>query len=65
MEYTCLIVNESGLIVNRIVYDDELTPPDWHPGEGLTMLDKSIDGAIGGSYINGVYTPPPEPKEDD
>ena len=56
------VTNTDGLIVNRIVVD-ETTPDDWHPGPGLTLRPPDVDGAIGGTYINGLYTPPPEPAE--
>ena len=56
------VTNVDGLIVNRIVVD-ETTPADWHPGPGLTLQPASVDGAIGGTIIDGVYTPPPEPDE--
>ena len=57
-----VITNSDGLVVNRIVVDDT-TPTDWHPGPGLTLQPAGVDGAIGGTYINGVYTAPPEPEE--
>ena len=59
---TRIITNADGLIVNRIVID-ETTLHDWHPGFGLTLQSAGVDGAIGGTYVNGVYTPPPEPDE--
>ena len=56
-ECNCIVVNADGLIVNRIVCSEE-TPDDWHPGTGLTMFVDKVGWAIGGSYIDGVYTPP-------
>ena len=60
---THLIVDSDGLIVNRILLDTATT--SWEPGPGLTMLPATIHGAIGGAYLNGVYTPPPEPPAED
>lgn len=62
METNHIVTDNSGLIVNRIV-KDENTPSDWSPGTGLTVWPETIEGAIGGSYIDGVYTPPAEPEE--
>ena len=59
-----LVTNGAGRIVNRIVCD-ETTPADWHPGPGLTLHPPEVQGSIGGSIINGVYTPPPEPEDGD
>lgn len=61
MEIIRLVTDNEGLIVNRIVLD-ESTPGDWHPGAGLTLLPHTVQGAIGGTYVGGVYTPPPEPE---
>ena len=78
---TCIVLDQSGRIVNRIVIDEN-TPADFSPGPGLTMSDTIeapidvpmidpdtreptgetqtvvVPMAIGGTYINGVYTPP-------
>ena len=64
METIHLVTDAEGLIVNRIVLDEN-TPRNWTPGPGLTLLPHSVQGAIGGTYIDGVYTPPPEPEESD
>ena len=61
MERAQLVINDDGLVVNRIV-TDETTPNDFNPGPGLTMLPHTVEGVIGGTYKNGVYTPP-EPEE--
>ena len=65
----CIVLNSDGLIVNRIVVDEN-TPADFSPAPGLVCNDTTeaeieIDGErvtvpmdIGGRYINGVYTPP-------
>ena len=79
----CIVLNADGLIVNRIVIDEN-TPTDFSPGPGLAMSDTTeapievpvldpetaeptgetqtviVPMAIGGAYINGVYTPPQE-----
>ena len=62
-ECNCIVVEIDGLIVNRIVCSEE-TPNDWAPGEGLAMHVDNVGWAIGGTYKDGVYTPPPEPKEE-
>ena len=78
---TCIVLNDAGRIVNRIVVDEN-TPADFSPGPGLTMSDTIeapievpvldpetglptgetqtviVPMTIGGTYINGVYTPP-------
>ena len=80
---TRIVLNAAGLIVNRIVIDDN-TPADFSPGPGLAMSDVNtapidvpvidpetgeptgkpqtviVPMAIGGTYINGEYTPPGE-----
>lgn len=61
-ESICIVVNPAGLIINRIVCGPE-TPENWAPGLDLTMHKETTPMAIGGTYINGVYTPPPEPEE--
>ena len=80
---TCIALNSDGLIVNRIVVDEN-TPADFSPGPDL-ILSNTIEApvevpvtdpdtgeptgetqtvvvpmAIGGTYINGAYTPPNE-----
>lgn len=58
-----LVIDTEGNVVNIVVTGPE-TPDDWSPGPGLTLLPHSQQGAIGGTYINGVYTAPPEPEEE-
>lgn len=56
-----IIVDESGNIVNRIVWDGE---PSWEPQAGQSVIeDQNNEYDIGGTYIEGVYTPPPAPEE--
>jgi hypothetical protein len=54
---TIAIVDENGAIVNRVEVDAD---SEWSPPEGCTTVDGSTFN-IGGTYINGVYTPPPQP----
>ena len=58
-----LVTNDAGLVVN-VVAVDAATPADWHPGPGLTLLPEEVTGAIGGTYIDGRYTPPPDPDRE-
>jgi hypothetical protein len=52
------VVDSSGLIVNRVELDD---PESWSPPEGCTIvLETDVPLAIGGTYIDGVYTSPPD-----
>ena len=55
-----ILVDKSGTIKNRIEFDPEVT---YNPLHGYTLVD--FDGEIGGTYIDGVYTPPlPTNKEE-
>jgi hypothetical protein len=45
-------VIENGIVVNTI----EVTSLDFMPG-----LVEATNGGIGWSYVNGVFTEPPEP----
>lgn len=67
-----VIENASGLIVNRIVLDD-LAEWDVPPGHSI-INDTENRMAIGGTFIDGIYTPPvvppaelppPEPAPED
>ena len=77
-ECTHAILDSAGNIVNLHVVDHATfdAETDWSPGPGLThdptcdpsFVDDeghSVDWAIGGTVINGVYTPPPEPEPAD
>ena len=59
------VTNSDGIIINRIV-SDENTPEDWSPGDNLVVHPPEVVGDIGGTIIDGVYTPPPaeESNED-
>jgi hypothetical protein len=50
------IVSTSGLIVNRVVLDEGA---EWEPPEGTGVVAEiEIPLDIGGTYFDGVYTPP-------
>src|SRR5215475_10232043 len=51
------IVDASGNIVNRVLADNAATCPC--PAECALVVDN--DYAIGGTFLNGVYTAPPTP----
>jgi hypothetical protein len=53
------VIDATGIIDNRIVLDD---PDQWDAPAGHTIVEETDDPlAIGGTYIDGVYTPPPSP----
>jgi hypothetical protein len=55
-----VIEQATGIIDNRIVLDD---PAQWEPPAGHVLVEETGEPmAIGGTYIDGVYTPPPEPE---
>jgi hypothetical protein len=58
---TFAVIDEaSGEIVNRIVIDDPPAP------EGFIIVnDTASPMAIGGSYVKGVYTAPPQQLKDE
>ena len=62
-----LILDANNNIVNRAVFAHEDPITDYTPDPGLTIYpDCEADGAdrdIGGTLVNGVYTPPPEAAE--
>lgn len=63
---THAILDSDGNIVNMHVVDHATfdTETDWTPGPGLTHHPTcNPDWEIGGTLINGVYTPPEEPDE--
>ena len=51
-----LLLDSEGNIVNRIL----LEPDAEYDPAPLIVAPVDVDGAIGGTYINGVYTPPLE-----
>ena len=57
---TGILVDESGTIKNRIVFDPDVS---YKPRHGYTLVE--FDGGIGGTYIDGVYTPPPPTTNED
>ena len=50
-----LLLDSEGLIVNRIL----LEPDAIYDPSPLIIAPEEIDGDIGGTYIDGIYTPPP------
>ena len=53
-----LLIDVDGNIVNRIM----LEPDAEYDPSPLIVLPEGVDGEIGGTYINGVYTPPESEK---
>ena len=49
-----LLLDSEGNIVNRIM----LEPNAVYDPSPLIVAPDGVDGDIGGTYINGVYTPP-------
>lgn len=49
---------KNGLIINRVVADDTWVNQD---SETTSILETTQEYSIGGTLINGVYTPPVEP----
>ena len=54
-----LLLDDAGTIVNRILLEPDAL---YNPTPYILAPDE-VDGEIGGTYIDGVYTPPPEPEE--
>lgn len=52
-----VVVDVSGNIVNAVEWDGTAA---WSPPAGSTTV-QSATMNIGGTYISGVYTPPPTP----
>lgn len=57
---TYAVVDEAtGIIVNRIVLDNS---DQWEAPVGHILIEETGEPmAIGGSYVDGVYTPPVPP----
>lgn len=51
------VVDDTGAIINRIILDN---PSDWQipAGQSITA-EADIVLEIGGTFVDGVYTPPP------
>ncbi|MCD9821216.1 hypothetical protein [Bradyrhizobium japonicum] len=55
---TLAVIDSTGTIVNRVVIEGDA----WTPPEGCTTVEETdTPFAIGGTYIDGIYTPPPSP----
>lgn len=54
------LVRADGFIENVIILGDFDSPPD-----GLALIpDPDEEAAVGGSYLNGAFTPPVQPAPD-
>ena len=51
------VIDGAGLILNMVEWDGA-TP--WQPPVGTSIVASDGTAAIGGSYINGIFTPPPQ-----
>lgn len=56
---TYAIVNNDGIVVNTIIWDGE---SKWDKPEGMNTVLYEGNGpcVIGGTYLNGVFSPPAE-----
>lgn len=59
-EETYAVVDSTGLIINTVVWDGET---EWSPPDGAEAVKcgENICG-IGGTYKDGIFTPPPDPE---
>jgi hypothetical protein len=56
---TYAVIDGNGMIVNRVAIDD---PTQWAPPTGCSIVQEATQVyEIGGTYINGIYTPLPPP----
>lgn len=53
-----LLLDNEGNIVNRIMLEPDV---EYDPSP-LIVAPEGVDGEMGGTYINGVYTPPIKPS---
>jgi len=50
---------ENGVVMNMVVWDGKT---EWSPPEGTEAIECNDDSCqIGGSYMDGVFIPPPLP----
>ena len=49
-----LLLDSDGLVVNRILLEPDVV---YDPSPYI-LAPEGIDGEIGGTYLNGVYSPP-------
>ena len=54
-----LLIDHEGNVVNRILLEFDAV----YDSTPYALAPAGVDGKIGGTYINGVYTAPPEPEE--
>ena len=57
-----LVLDGDGNIMNAIVIEPAEVD-EWCAATGCLLAPVGVNGEIGGTYSNGVYTPPPEPEE--
>lgn len=61
MKTFAVIEQSSGRIINRVVVANDV---DWVAPTGHLAIEEAVPMDIGGSYIDGIYTPPPhDPSE--
>ena len=53
-------IDSSGNILNIAIWDGEKV---WPQPDGVTVIEAGTM-AIGGTYIDGVYTPPPPQQQE-
>jgi hypothetical protein len=54
------VIDSAGDVVNRIVLDK---PGAWQAPEGHSIIEETDHTfEVGGTLINGVYTPPVQPE---
>lgn len=56
----CIIDTTTNLVVNIVDYETEQSGVP-NGLEDYLLVVPSVDGQIGGSYVNGVITNPPQP----
>lgn len=59
MSIYAIVETSSGAVVNRVLLDD---PADWSPPDGCFAVEELDPMEIGGTYVDGIYTPPPKPE---
>lgn len=59
MRYAIIV---DGIIANIILWDGNTE--NWQPEEGVdaVLIPEDTDARIGGTYADGVFSPPPNPE---
>ena len=52
-----LVIDSDGKVDNTIVIEPEAVD-EWCRGTGCILAPAGVDGEIGGTYSDGVYTAP-------